>query len=123
LTPANFDEPEAALALTLSVDGGILLDDLGYRSRADWQGETLAEEADMLLIHPADAGAKTNADGTINAKRALISSVRERVETSFNGLWDRFIDRNFSRSWQGLWSTLKLKMLHFNLCQTGYLPA
>jgi len=71
----------------------------------------------MLLIHPADAGDKTD------PKRALVSSVRERVETSFSGLWDRFIDRNLSRSWQGLWSTLKLKMLHFNLCQAGYLPA
>ncbi len=123
LTPANFDEREVALALALSVDGGIVLGDLGYRSRADWLGETLAEEADMLLIHPADAGDKTKVDGKINSKRALVSSVRERVETSFSGLWDRFIDRNLSRSWQGLWNTLKLKMLHFNLCRAGYLPA
>ncbi len=123
LTPANFDEREAALALALSVDGGILLGDLGYRSQGDWLAETLAEEADMLLIHPADAGDKTDAGGMANPKRALVSSVRERVETSLSGLWDRFIDRNLSRSWQGLWSTLKLKMLHFNLCQAGYLPA
>ncbi len=122
LTPANFDEREVALALALSVDGGIVLGDLGYRSRADWLGETLAEEADILLIHPADAGQKIE-DDQVNPRRALISSVRERVETSFSGLWDRFIDRNLSRSWQGLWSTLKLKMLHFNLCQAGYLPA
>lgn len=122
LTPANFDEREAALALALSVDGGILLGDLGYRSKADWLGETLAEDADMLLIHPADAGDKSQGEG-VNARRALISSVRERVETSFSGLWQRFIDRTLSRSWQGLWSTLKLKMLHFNLCQASYLPA
>ena len=82
----------------------------------------MAEEADILLIHPADAGQKIE-DDQVNPRRALISSVRERVETSFSGLWDRFIDRNLSRSWQGLWSTLKLKMLHFNLCQAGYLPA
>ena len=122
LTPANFDEREAALALALSVDGGILLGDLGYRSKANWLAETLAEEADMLLVHPADAGDKIQ-DARVNPRRALISSVRERVETSFSGLWQRFIDRNLSRSWQGLWSTLKLKMLHFNLCQSGYLPA
>ena len=97
LTLANFDEREAALALALPVDGGILLGDLGYRSRGDWLAQTLAEEADMLLVHPADAGAKTDAAGKANPKRALVSSVRERVETSFSGLWDRFIDRNLSR--------------------------
>lgn len=122
LTPANFDEREAALALALSVDGGILLGDLGYRSKENWLGETLAEDADMLLIHPADAGDKIEGE-KVNPRRALVSSVRERVETSFSGLWQRFIDRNLSRSWQGLWSTLKLKMLHFNLCQSRYLPA
>jgi hypothetical protein len=117
LTPANFDEREAALALCLSVDGGIVLGDLGYRSKNDWLGEALAEDADMLLIHPADAGEKGQ------PRRALISSVRERVETSFSGLWQRFIDRNLSRSWQGLWSILKLKMLHYNLCQAGIISA
>lgn len=117
LTPANFDEREAALALCLSVDGGVVLGDLGYRSRGDWLGQALAEEADLLLIHPADAGEKGS------KRRALHSSVRERVETSFSGLWQRFVDRNLSRSWQGLWSTLKLRMLHFNLCQAGFLPA
>lgn len=117
LTPANFDERDAALALVWSVDGGIVLADLGYRSNKDWLGELLAEEADMLLIHPADAGDRRS------PRRALVSSVRERVETSFSSLWQRFIDRNLSRSWQGLWSTLKLKMLHFNLCQAGFLPA
>jgi hypothetical protein len=48
--------------------------------------------------------------------------VRERIETVFSGLWARFIDRVFSRSWEGLWSTLKLKMLHYNLCLAGILP-
>lgn len=122
LTPASFDEREATLALALSVDGGLVLGDLGYRSNKDWLGETLAEEAGMLLIHPADAGDKMIA-GQVNPRRALVSSLRERVETSFSSLWQRFIDRNLSRSWQGLWSTLKLKMLHFNLCRAGFLPA
>ena len=31
--------------------------------------------------------------GQVNPRRALVSSVRERVETSFSGLWQRFIDR------------------------------
>ena len=101
----------------LSVEGGIVLGDLGYRSGQDWLGEALAEEADLLLIHPADAGDKGS------PRRALVSSLRERVETSFSSLWQRFVDRNLSRSWQGLWSTFKLKMLHFNLCRAGFLPA
>jgi len=117
LTPANFDERETVLALALSIDGGLVLGDLGYRSYKDWLGETLAEEADLLLLHPANAGDKEN------PRRALVSSLRERIETSFSSLWQRFVDRNLSRSWQGLWSTLKLKMLHFNLCRAGFLPA
>ncbi len=117
LTPANWDEHDAALALALSVDGGVVLADLGYRSRGDELAHTLAEEADLLLIHPADAGEKTS------PRRALVSSLRERIETTFSGLWSRFVDRVYSRSWQGLWSSLKLKMLHLNLCQAGLLPA
>ena len=97
LTPASFDEREATLALALSVDGGLVLGDLGYRSHKDWLGEALAEEADLLLIHPADAGDRT-VEGRVNPRRALVSSLRERVETSFSSLWQRFIDRNLSRS-------------------------
>jgi hypothetical protein len=121
LTPGNEDERQVALALGLSVAGGVVLGDLGYRSRGDALSQTLAEEADLLLITPADAGTKTNIKSA--PRRALVSSLRERVETSFSGLWHRFVDRVFSRSWQGLWSTIKLKMLHYNLCLAGMLPA
>jgi hypothetical protein len=117
LTPADWDEHDPALALALSVDGGVVLGDLGYRSRGDALTHTLAEEADLLLITPADAGKKTD------PRRLLVSSLRSQIETSFSGLWSRFADRVYSRSWQGLWSSLKLKMLHFNLCQAGLLPA
>jgi hypothetical protein len=117
LTPANWDEHDPALALALSVDGGVVLGDLGYRSQGDALAHTLAAEAELLLVHPADAGMKTD------PRRVLVSSLRTRIETSFSGLWNRFVDRVYSRSWQGLWSSLKLKMLHFNLCQAGLLPA
>jgi transposase len=119
LTPGNHSERDVALALCLSVDGGSVLADLGYTGNE--LGQTLAEEADMLLITPADAGNKTK-DKT-DPRRALVSSLRERVETSFSGLWSRFVDRVLSRSWQGLWSTIKLKMLHYNLCQAGLITA
>ena len=58
-----------------------------------------------------------------SARRSLISGIRERVETAFSSLWFRFVDRVLSRSWEGLWSTLKLKMLHYNLCLAALIPA
>jgi len=54
-------------------------------------------------------------------QRALISSVRERIETVFSCLWQRFVDRVFSRSFEGLWSAIKVKMLHYNLCRAAIL--
>ena len=70
LTPANFDEREAALALALSVDGSVVLGDLDYRSHQNWLGEALAEGTDVLLIHPAEAGDKIVGD-QVNPHRAL----------------------------------------------------
>jgi len=65
----------------------------------------------VTILNPAQAG----------ERRGLISSLRERIETTFSGLWNRFVDRVFARSWQGLWSSILLKMLHYNLCQAGRL--
>ncbi len=112
LTPANWNDHDVALALGLAVDGGIALADLGYRGAE--LSEALASEAELLLITPADADTR--------AHRALLSSRRERIETSFSQLWNRFVDRVFSRSFAGLWNTIKLKMLHYNLCHAGLIP-
>ena len=111
LTPGNWTDGDCALALAYSVQGGIGLADHGYRGEE--RANLLLREADMLMITPDTAG----------EKRALVSSKRERIETTFSGLWSRFIDRVFSRSWEGLWNTIKLKVLHFNLCQTGIIAA
>ena len=73
----------------------------------------LLDEADLLLLTTAEAG----------DKRALVCSLRERVETTFSQLWNRFVDRVFSRSWNGLWTTIKLKLLHLNLCLNGIIEA
>ncbi len=112
LTPANVDDRDLAGALADAVEGGVVLADVGYRDGQELE-PLLWEEWDMLLITPADGG---------QDHRGLVSSVRERVETCFSGLWNRFVDRVFSRSWHGLWNTIKLKMLHYNLCQAGMLP-
>jgi len=69
----------------------------------------VAAAADLLIITTASAG----------KRRKLISQVRERIETAFSDLWRGFGDRVFSRSWNGLWNTIKLKLLEYNLCHQG----
>lgn len=111
LTPGNWNDRDPALALALSVPGGIGLADVGYRG-ADLAQELL-EEAGLVLVTPADT----------DRWRVLISGLRERVETVFSDLWSHFVDRVYSRSWEGLWNTIKLKLLHLNLCEAGLIPA
>lgn len=112
LTPGNVDDRDAVVAFAEGLDGNsILLADLGYRDAKELE-PLLMEEYGMVLVTPSHAP---------KAKRALVSSVRERIETLFSGLWNRFVDRVYSRSWEGLWSTTKVKMLHYNLCKAGIL--
>ena len=111
LLPANMADRQAAEALALMLDGGIGLGDSGYTG-VEFQ-EELAEATDLMIVTPKDAG----------EKRALISTIRERIETVFSQLWARFIDRIYSRSWHGLWTTVKLKLLHYNLVMAGLLTA
>src|SRR3954462_8115418 len=54
-------------------------------------------------------------------KKHLLAQVRQGIETSFSQLWHRFLDRVFSRSWRGLWNTVQLKVIHYNLCHAGIL--
>jgi IS5 family transposase len=110
LTPANWDDRDPAPALQEGVDGGVTIGDLGYR------GSDCAEElaqSEMLLLTRADAP----------DRKFLLSQVRQGVETMFSQWWHQFIDRVFSRSWNGLWNTLKLKVLHYNLVHAGVVSA
>jgi hypothetical protein len=112
LTPANWDDRDVVAALAEGLDGNsILLADLGYRDAKELEPQ-LMQEYGLVLVTPAHAP---------KAQRALISSVRERIETVFSCLWHRFVDRVFSRSFEGLWIAVKVKMLHYNLCQAGIL--
>jgi Transposase DDE domain len=109
LTPGNWDDRAPALTLLQAVNGGVTLGDLGYRGQqraAEW-----AEEAEMLVFTRADAP----------EKKGLLAQVRQAIETSFSQLWYKFLDRVFSRSWRGLWNTIQLKLIHYNLCQAGVL--
>jgi len=111
LTPGNYDDREPAPALVELVGGGVTLADLGYRGPEC--ATNLAEEAAMLLITRDRAP----------AHRFLLSQVRQQVETTFSQLWRKFVDRVFSRSWTGLWNTLQLKVLYYNLRHAGVLSA
>ena len=118
LTPASWNDRDPGLALAWSLGGGVALADLGYPGKAFEQ--TLLEEleeADLMMITPRHAGEKGS------SLRSLISGLRERIETIFSNLWDRFVDRVKSRSWNGLWNSIKLKMTHYNLSLAGALLA
>ena len=109
LTPGNWDDRAPVLTLLEGVDGGVTLGDLGYRGRQ--RAEEWAEEAEMLVLTRADAP----------QQKFLLAQVRQAIETSFSQLWYKFVDRVFSRSWRGLWNTVQLKVLYYNLCHAGVL--
>lgn len=111
LTSGNYDDRLPALSLVQALNGGITLGDLGYRGPAC--ATALAAEAEMLLLTRAQAP----------AHRFLLSQVRQQVETTFSQLWRKFADRVFSRSWIGLWNTLQLKVLYYDLCHARVLSA
>lgn len=107
LTPGNWDDRDPALALLMAVNDGLIIGDLGYRGK-DFQ-DLILDETGILLLTRAD---------TPDHKK-LLSQVRQQIETTFSQLWYKFIDRVFSRSWRGLWNTLRLKVLFYNLCHAG----
>lgn len=69
------------------------------------------EEEGVLFLTRADIESKS--------LKITHSLIRERVEGVFSSLWERFATRVYSRSWNELWKTLKLKMLDYKLCFTN----
>jgi hypothetical protein len=107
LLPTSYDDRAGARMLaSLLAEGSLCVADLGYRG-AQFQMEMYEEEGILFL---------TRADMTSQRLKILHSTIRERVEGIFSSLWARFATRVYSRSWQGLWNTLKLKMLDYKLC-------
>src|SRR5437867_9321384 len=111
LTHGNRDDRAPALTLLQHVDGGVLVGDLGYRGAEFAAG--VAEEAEVLLI----------TRDQVPTHKFLLSQVRQGIETTFSQLWWKFVDRVFSRSWYGLWNTLQLKVLYYNLVHAGIVSA
>ena len=111
LTPGNWEDREPALALVETVDGGVTLGDLGYRG-PECRGR-LAEEAERRRLTRDQAP----------THQFTLSHVRQGMETTFSQLWWKFVDRVFSRSWHGLWTTIQLKVLYYNLVHAGLVSA
>jgi hypothetical protein len=108
LTPANVSDldPDVLCTLSESVLGGLLLGDAGYQSRP--MRRFLKQETGMGLLTAPDVANKE--------RRGFLHQKRKRIETEFSRLWRQCLDQVFSRSFAGLWNTLLLKMLHYNLC-------
>lgn len=107
LLPTSYDDRAGARMLaSLMTEGSLCLADLGYRG-ANFQLDMYEEEGVLFL---------TRADIASRQLKILHSTIRTRVEGIFSSLWERFATRVYSRSWHGLWNTLKLKMLDYKLC-------
>jgi hypothetical protein len=107
LLPTSYDDREGARRLaSLMEEGSLAIADLGYRGKK-FQLEMYEEEGVLFL---------TRADIKDRKMKIIHSMIRERVEGVFSSLWERFATRVYSRSWNGLWNTLKLKMLDYKLC-------
>ena len=105
--PTSYDDREGARKLaSLLEEGSLSIADLGYRG-AEFQTQMYEEEGVLCL---------TRADMTSQSLKITHSLIRERVEGVFSSLWTRFATRVYSRSWNGLWNTLKLKILDYKLC-------
>ena len=109
LTPANVADREPSVWLAAAADGGIIAADQAYGR--DETCDAVEREADMLVLTRKRT----------RPKKGLMSRVRQPIETFFAKLCHRFIDKVYSRSWRGLWSTIKLKLLAYNLCHSGLL--
>ena len=107
LLPTSYDDRAGARMLaSLLEEGSLAIADLGYRG-VKFQTEMYETEGVLFL---------TRADMPSQKMKILHSLIRERVEGIFSSLWERFATRVYSRSWHGLWNTLKLKMLDYKLC-------
>ena len=103
LTPGNYADRTIAEGLTEFLGFQTVIGDLGYRGEK--LQTQLFEENNCLLITKQDA----------KQRNRRLPPVRQRIEAGFSILWHHFIDRVFSRSWIGLWNTILLKLLFFNL--------
>lgn len=111
LTPGNVDDRAVVVSLLKLLPARLVLCDLGYRGKP--VKEQLEAETGALLVTRQE----------VWDKRQLLSTVRQSIETTFSQLWSQFINRVYSRSWLGLWNTIQLKLLNYQLRHSGFLAA
>jgi transposase len=111
LTPGNEDDRSPAMGLLWPLPAELVIADLGYRGKPI--KVQLAEELGVLIVTREDAP----------AKRGLVSTLRQRIETTFAQLWSQFMTRVYSRSWLGLWNSIQLKLLSYQWRLDGRLAA
>ena len=110
-TPANVEDRAAGHLLTENLpDGAIVIGDLGYRGE-QFQKEVAAENAILMLTRNLAP----------REKKHLLGSVRQTIERMFSEWWRKFTTRVFSRSWRGLWNTIQMKVLYYNLVHSEIL--
>jgi transposase len=107
LTPGRYDDRTVVLSLLKELPARLVIGDLGYRGEP--VKEQLASETGAYLVTRADR----------QTKRHLLSTIRQGIETTFSQLWSQFINRVYSRSWLGLWNTIQLKLLSYQLRHSG----
>lgn len=107
LTPANCSDldPDVLVTLCSHLNGGLLLGDKGYQGQEfqSW----VKEETGMGMLTPSDIPSQ--------GSRRYFHQKRKLIETYLSQLWRLGIDRVYSRSFLGLWNTLLLKILSYNL--------
>ena len=93
------------LVLCQEMTDGILLSDNGYAGNPAF--DALIEDTGVIRLMPSDAA------------QSVVGRLRQRIETTFSQCWRSFLDRVFSRSWRGLWNTIKLKLICYNFLRLG----
>ena len=110
-TPANVEDRAAAHYLTENLPPeSIVVGDLGYRGE-QFQREVGAENHVLVLTR----------DCAPKQQKHLLGAVRQAIERTFSEWWRKFTSRVFSRSWLGLWNTVQIKVLYYNLVHSDVL--
>ena len=112
LTPGNWDDRRAVVALVLSTGGGVLLGDQGYSDEETF--DRLYDRAQTLRARAVRRRRVRALDGQSGdtAHRKQLLEPMAAVHRS-----------GYARSWSGLWTSLLLKTLHFNMERAGLIAA
>lgn len=115
LTPGNWTDRRALIEMapllrrcrTGLAEAPLLADDAYHGGGF---AEALARYAAFTVVTPKDVD---------ESQRALISTVRQRVETTLSSLCRGLIDRICPRSFAGLWRSVLVRLVGYNLYATG----